>query len=166
MNPNDNLQATNQNPGVSFLAIQHPNFAVVTTMLASRYGVTVIVLDNRTFAIKFGHDTLGYFNEESKKLFISHDSLWEVFLHEISHVNFAYKIGKLGGKLNKFEKAVSEVFAYSKNINRGFDVFYVRENLMYFQQQVRTIYSRSLRYGSSKYREVYELFSKYLESGE
>jgi hypothetical protein len=126
----------------------------------------VTILDNRTFAIRFGHDTLGYFNEESKRIFISHDSPWEAFLHEVSHVSFAYKIGKLGGKLNKFEKAVSEVFAYSKNIARGFDTPYVRENLIYFQEQARSIYRRALRYGSSRYKKVYELFSKYLEPGE
>jgi hypothetical protein len=152
--------------GASSPAIQQPNFAIVTTTLMSRYGVTVIVLDSRTFAMRFGCDTLGYFDGENKRLFISQDSPWEAFLHEVSHVSFAFKIDKLGGKLNKFEKAVSEVFAYSKNIARGFDTPYVRENLIYFQKQARTIYQRSLRYGSSKYRKVYELFSKYLESRE
>jgi len=83
-------------------------------------------------------------------------------LHEASHVSFAKKIGKLGAKLNKFEKAVSEALAYAKNIARGFNPPYVSRNLAYFQQQAFAIYNRSLRYGSSKYVRVYNLFNKYL----
>ncbi len=143
-------------------AIEHANFTKVVNALIEKYEVIVTVLDDVAFWSRFGRDTLGYFYEGGKILFISFSSPWEALLHEASHVSFAGKIGKLGEKLNKFEKAVSEAFAYSKNIARGFNPPYVSKNLAYFQQQASVIYNRSLRYGSSKYVRVYNLFSKYL----
>jgi len=154
-------------------AIEHVNFPKVVTALTEKYEVMVTVLSNAMFTTILGRDTLGYFDEERKAIFISPGSPWESLLHEASHVSFAKKIGKLGERLNKFEKAVSEAFArneverrsgfsYSKNIARGFNPPYVTRNLMYFQQRASVIYNRSLRYGSSKYVRVHNLFNKYL----
>jgi len=44
-------------------AIEHANFTKVVTALTEKYEVIVTVLDDPIFSVKFGRDTLGYFNE-------------------------------------------------------------------------------------------------------